>query len=175
MRKIRFRGKDAKTGEWLYGYYAEHHVPEYDNDQPDRITGYTHLSMLFNDEPGHRESSYWREVVGDTVGQFTGLKDKNGKGIYECDILKSTEYPFMDEGKVNYLGIVSCDTRYAIGEFFVMLCATKESERRGISNITYKSFYDLHMENVEVVGNIFDNKGMFRDSDDEIMKLYLEG
>ena len=110
----------------------------------------------------------------DTIGQFVGLKDKNGKEIYEGDIIKSTDYPFMDEGKVNYLGIVSCDTHDAIGEFYVMLYVTKESERRGISNFTNKSFYDLQMENVEVVGNIFDNKGMFRDSDDEIMLWYLE-
>jgi uncharacterized phage protein (TIGR01671 family) len=113
-------------------------------------------------------------VKRDTIGQFVGLKDKNGKEIYEGDIIKSTDYPFMDEGKTNYLGIVSCDTSDAIGEFFVMLFVTKESERRGISNFTNKSFYDLQMENVEVVGNIFDNKGMFRDSDEEIMKWYLE-
>ena len=174
MRQIRFRGKDAKIGEWTYGYYAEHHIPNYDNDLPDRITGYTHLHMIFNDEPGHRDSCYWREVVYGTIGQFVGRKDKNGKEIYEGDIIKSTDYPFMDEGKENYLGIVSCDTHDAIGEFYVMLYVTKESERRGISNFTYKSFYDLQMENVEVVGNIFDNMGMFRDSDEEIMQWYLE-
>jgi uncharacterized phage protein (TIGR01671 family) len=113
-------------------------------------------------------------VKRDTIGQFVGLKDKNGKEIYEGDIIKSTDYPFMDEGETNYLGIVSCDTHDSIGEFYVMLYVTKESERRGISNFTNKSFYDLQMENVEVVGNIFDNKGMFRDSDEEIMLWYLE-
>ena len=81
----------------------------------------------------------------------------------------------MDEGKTNYLGIVSCDTHDAIGEFYVMLYVTKESERRGISNFTNKSFYDLQMENVEVVGNIFDNKGMFRDSDEEHHALVFGG
>ena len=109
-----------------------------------------------------------------TIGQYTGMHDRSGKEIYEGDIIKSTDYPFMDEGKVNYLGIVSCDTHDAIGEFYVMLYVTKESERRGISNFTNKSFYDLQMENVEVVGNIFDNKGLFRDSDEEIMKWYTE-
>ena len=55
-----------------------------------------------------------------------------------------------------------------------MLYVTKESERRGISNCTNKSFYDLQMENVEVVGNIFDNKCLFRDTDEQIMKWFKE-
>ena len=114
------------------------------------------------------------QVKSDTVGQDVGLKDKNGKEIYEGDIIKSTDYPYMDEYKVNYLGIVSCDTHDAIGEFYVNLYVTKESKKRGISNGINESFYELNMAHVEVVGNIFDNKGLFRDSDEEIMQWYLE-
>ena len=159
MRDIRFRGKTLK-GEWIVG----------DLLRTKRQTG-DGWAIQYEDP----ESGWMMEDVRvGTIGQFVGLKDKNGKEIYEGDIIKSTDYPFMDEGKVNYLGIVSCDTHYAIGEFFVMLYVTKESERRGISNFTNKSCYELQMENVEVVGNIFDNKGMFRDSDDVIMLLYLE-
>ena len=153
MRKIKFRAQDIASNKWLYGD-LRHHKDD----------------VCIFEQGGNKGE----QVKRDTIGQFVGLKDKNGKEIYEGDIIKSTDYPFMDEGKTNYLGIVSCDTHDAIGEFFVMLYVTKESERSGISNFTNKSFYDLRMENVEVVGNIFDNKGMFRDSDDVIMLWYLE-
>lgn len=158
MRTIKFRGFNRKNRQWVYGYYLQNRGAHF----------------VCPDEFAKGKNSDDYEVDPDTVGQFTWLKDKNGKEIYEGDIIKSTDYPFMDEGKTNYLGIVSCDTHDAIGEFYVMLYVTKESERRGISNFTNKSFYDLQMENVEVVGNIFDNKGMFRYSDDVIMLWYLE-
>ena len=153
MRQIKFRAQDIASNKWLYGD-LRHHKDD----------------VCIFEQKGTKGV----QVNYEPVGQFIGLLDKNGKEIYEGDIIKSTDYPFMDDGKTNYLGIVSCDTHDVIGEFYVMLHVTKDSERRGISNGINKSFYELQMVNVEVVGNIFDNKGMFRDSDDVIMLWYLE-
>ena len=70
MRTIKFRGKSILYDEWLYGDL----VHSADNKR---------FGILVNDKDSYDEC----EVVPDTVGQFTGLYDCNGKEIYEGDIL----------------------------------------------------------------------------------------
>lgn len=97
-------------------------------------------------------------------------RDRNGKQIYEGDILRQDAYPFSDgEEKDNYLGVVFCTED---GSFEIMQFVTKQSKCRGISNFINRLFYDINIEKVEVIGNIFDNKGLFRDSDKKIMEWY---
>ena len=120
MREIRFRGK-TDCGKWVYGYFTLN-----DDDKACII-------------PEADPSGFWREVDPATVGQYTGLKDKSGKEIYEGDIVRD-----IDTSKV-------FEIMYQ-GHMFLRY------ERKPMY-----MFYTLDGDCLEVIGNIHDNPDLLEE------------
>jgi uncharacterized phage protein (TIGR01671 family) len=124
MRETLYRGKREDTGEWVYGYYVATDDTHY------IFTGDMGLSQA---SPAHclmyRDFVRY-EVVPKTIGQCTGFADKNGRRIFEGDVVRNS---YGNDAKV-------C---FDFGCFFIM---------RHYTTNYVKSIAD----NCEVIGNIHD-------------------
>lgn len=141
MREIVFRGKRIDNGEWIEGSLL---IDHYDN-AGQHEERYTIQDCYYGfDEEGFTDFQSGIEGVVDpsTVGQYTGLKDKNGKRIYEGDIV-------VIGGERNY-------PAYICFEISSFVC--KLTER-----IYYKHRLENNPYKYEVIGNKYDNPELLKE------------
>lgn len=137
MRTIKFRGKDSHSGEWFYG-----------NLFVEDTRGHTHISTP--------ERGCFR-IDTDTIGQFSGLYDKNGKEIYEGDIIL-------------YGGSIQHEVVFRHGAFGYLLYGGEFVSYAGNSNFTFNPLN--RSKEHEVIGNIYDNPELRQTKYDDTTSIH---
>ena len=120
MREILFRGKNL-FGKWIEGDLLQY-----------LGCGKKHIVL-------HSTGAGEQEVIASTIGEYTGLKDKNGKKIFEGDIVTMPRYGSGKHKSVVY---------FKNGKFAV--------------NGSNYNFKDICPRNMEVIGNIYDNPELLK-------------
>ena len=131
MRDIKFRGKKYNN-KWGYG------------DLVQEKWGQGKATMILKDKTA------W-SVLEETVGQYTGLKDKNGKEIYEGDIIFiKGETKLLDiKGKVEYSNILA--------QFIITNTGNIVNEAESLG--------DYEEEDIEKIGNVYDNPELLEEGE----------
>lgn len=144
MREILFRGKRLDNGEWVHGSFCMDAVEQFNG-----VCGVDGFIRLYEKTKGKMQM---HEVDRETVGQYTGLKDKNGKRIFEGDMIK----PFDDE--IDKMVVEFCHGQFLLclyGERGYMAeYGWEESGNYGCFEAEPLSSYG---DDMEVIGNIHDN------------------
>ena len=139
-RDIVFRGKRVDNGQWVEGFYSNLYNEEKCEEQS--IITYQNFYAADMSYPYPSVNTVEAEVDPETVGQFTGMTDKNGTKIFEGDIVKE-----------QYKSHEIIYNVYWDEDYFAFRVKSKD----------YSYYLDeLVPSNSEVIGNIHDNKELLK-------------
>ena len=130
MREILFRGKRTDNGEWVKGYLYITHIGSHEIGSYDAEINIERLTF---------------DVIPETVGQYTGLTDKNGVRIFEGDICRFKRFNDVHVGKI----VFNVTTASFVMWYQSIVGAYGEKA-------TQKMLLSV-CDNIEVIGNIHDN------------------
>lgn len=137
MREVLFRGKRVVNGKWVEGFmYSQHFPLEFRDDFYIRCYDTDYL------------------VIPETVGQYTGLTDKNGKRIFEGDIVRYGTNTDRADNKEIYE--VVFETRGGSGYFGIRISEIE----------TWQFCFEVPAKLMEVIGNIHDNPEILKGGED---------
>ncbi len=139
-REIKFRGKDYNN-KWRYG------------DLVQEKWGKGKAIMI------KKNTTAW-SVLEDTVGQFTGLKDENGKEIYEGDIIEFS----YDEFIGNFDTKVAKGTiEFTNGTFLIKTFEIEGKKVKDTDNEEWFLLYTVNTCTLKVIGNVYENSELLEE------------